>query len=362
MLESRLADMRILVVDDQPANVMLVRSILERAGYTTIRGESDPLAVLDVVREFEPDLIVLDLHMPRRDGFQVLDDLRRIRPRDEYLPVLVITADATPEVKRRALNGGASDFLTKPFDHVEVRLRVRNLLQTRSLHIGLQRTNVHLEGLVRQRTAELEAAHGEILTRLALAAEFRDDATGQHTSRVGRLSRLVAQELGLPDQSVDLIEQAAPLHDVGKIGIPDAILLKPGKLDPEEWELMKTHTTIGAKLLDGTDNPLLSLAREIALSHHERWDGRGYPHGRGSGEIPIEACIVAVTDVFDALIHRRPYKPAWPIEQALEEIAAQRGTQFAPDVVDAFLAVTSNNGISTQVLHDDPPARRRDRG
>src|SRR5690606_33031023 len=205
MLESRLADMRILVVDDQPANVMLVRSILKRAGYTTIRGESDPLAVHDVVREFEPDLIVLDLHMPRRDGFQVLDDLRRIRPRDEYLPVLVITADATPEVKRRALNGGASDFLTKPFDHVEARLRVRNLLQTRSLHIGLQRTNVHLEGLVRQRTAELEAAHGEILTRLALAAEFRDDATGQHTSRVGRLSRLVAQELGLPDQSVDLI-------------------------------------------------------------------------------------------------------------------------------------------------------------
>jgi putative two-component system response regulator len=261
----------------------------------------------------------------------------------------VITADITQEIKRRALRGGATDFLTKPFDHIEVRLRVGNLLQTRDMHRRLFKYSVQLEDLVHERTAQLEVAHLEILERLALAAEFRDDATGQHTQRVGRLSMLVARGLGMPDEFVELIECAAPLHDVGKIGIPDSILLKPDRLDEQEWELMKTHTTIGARLLAGSDDPLLHLAEEIARGHHERWDGRGYPYGHAGETIRIESRIVAVTDVFDALTHQRPYKPAWTVEAALREIQDQRGSQFAPDVVDAFLEVVIDEGA---VLRD----------
>jgi putative two-component system response regulator len=344
MRDRQLVDMKILIVDDQPANVVLVRSILERAGYSNLHGESDPRIVQDWVQEHEPDLIILDLHMPQRDGFQVMNDLRQILSTDEYLPILVITADITQEVKRRALRGGATDFLTKPFDHIEVRLRVGNLLQTRDMHRRLFNYSLHLEDLVRERTAQLEAAHIGILERLALAAEFRDDATGQHTKRVGRLSMLVARELAMPDDFVGLIERAAPLHDVGKIGIPDAILLKPDRLDEHEWELMKTHTTIGAQLLASSNDPLLHLAEEIALGHHERWDGGGYPNGYSGETIPVQARIVAVTDVFDALTHQRPYKPAWTLEAAIAEIDSQRGRQFAPNVVDAFLEVTAKTG------------------
>ena len=339
MQERQINDLKILIVDDQPANVLLVRSILERAGYVDLHGLSDPREVRDWVVEFRPDLVILDLHMPQRDGFQVMSDLRGSIHRDDFVPILVITADSTQEVKRRALNGGASDYLTKPFDHIEVRLRVKNLLQTRSLHRSLRTYNLQLEGLVRERTMQLEAAHAQILERLALAAEFRDDATGQHTQRVGRYSMLVARELGLEDDFATLIQRAAPLHDVGKIGIPDSILLKPDRLDRHEWELMKSHTTIGARLLAGSDDPLLHLAEKIALSHHERWDGNGYPNGLAGDDIAVEARIVAVTDVFDALTHERPYKAAWTADAALTEIENQRGMQFSPDVVDAFLLV-----------------------
>ncbi|MEZ4521713.1 MAG: response regulator [Thermomicrobiales bacterium] len=347
MQEPRLVDMTILIVDDQPANVILLRSILERAGYTDLHGETDPRVVPEWCRENRPDLVILDLHMPQRDGFQVTADVRALHAADEYLPILILTADITPEVRRRALNGGATDFVTKPFDHIEVRLRVRNLLRTRALYRSFRDYSLHLEGLVRERTEQLEAAHIGILERLALAAEFRDDATGRHTQRVGRLSMLVAGALGLPETFVGLIERAAPLHDVGKIGIPDSILLKPGRLEGDEWNLMKSHTTIGARLLAGTDDPLLHLAEEIALSHHERWDGDGYPRGNAGDDIAMEARIVAVTDVFDALTHQRPYKPAWAMDQALTEIQNQRGRQFDPDVVDAFLTVASTERIGT---------------
>lgn len=350
MLEPRLVDKKILVVDDQVANVTLIRAILSQAGYTDIHGETDPSAVAGWVAENDPDLLILDLHMPLMDGFQVMSDLRNNRPRNEFIPILVVTADATPEVKRRALNSGGTDFITKPFDHVEVRLRVRNLLHTRAQYQRLRDYNQELEALVQKRTLQLELAHAGILERLALAAEFRDDATGQHTQRVGSLSMLVARELGLQEDFVELIERAAPLHDVGKIGIPDAILLKPDRLDSHEWELMKTHTTIGARLLAGSDDPLLHLAESIALSHHERWDGNGYPDGVAGEDIAIEARIVAVTDVFDALTHVRPYKDAWTADAAAEEISAQRGTQFAPDVVDVFLEVATQQNLISDHL------------
>jgi response regulator RpfG family c-di-GMP phosphodiesterase len=348
--ERRLYGMRILIVDDEPANVLLLKSILKRAGYTNVHGDTDPMAVSGLVTANEPDLIILDLHMPNHDGFEVLADLRQLHGVDDYYPVFVVTADITQDVKRRALNQGATDFLTKPFDSVEVNLRVKNLLRSKALHQQLQISNHGLEQLVQHRTTQLTAAHFEIVTRLAMAAELRDDDTGQHTQRVARLTALIARQLGLDNYFVELIERAAPLHDVGKIGIPDIVLLKPGKLDELEWEIMKSHTIIGRKLLTGTESPILNLAEEIAATHHERWDGTGYPLGISGEDIPVAARITAVADVFDALTHQRPYKPAWPLDTALEEIENQRGQHFAPDVVDSFLKVLDDEDLLSDEL------------
>jgi putative two-component system response regulator len=221
---------------------------------------------------------------------------------------------------------------------MEVLLRIHNLLKTRMLHLQLSEQNQVLDEKVRERTLRLEEAQVEILERLAAAAEYRDDATGKHTKRVGQFSGMIAHALQLPTAEVDLIRQASPLHDVGKIGIPDSILLKPGKLTDDEFEVMKTHTTIGARMLANGQSALTQMAQCIALSHHERWDGTGYP-GRIKGEeIPLVGRIVTVADVFDALIHERPYKAAWPMQEALAEIERQSGHQFDPRVATAFLA------------------------
>jgi putative two-component system response regulator len=230
------------------------------------------------------------------------------------------------------------DFLTKPFDAVEVVLRIKNLLRTRSLHRQLQGQNELLDQKIRKRTAELEDTQVEILERLALAAEYRDDDTGEHTKRVGETAARIAEALGWSKADVELMRRAAPLHDVGKIGISDSILLKPGKLTPEEFELMKTHTTLGAKMLSGGQFPLLKLAEQIALTHHERWDGTGYI-GLSQEAIPLAGRIVTVADVFDALTSERPYKKAWSWNEAIEEIQSQSGRQFDPHVIETFLNV-----------------------
>jgi putative two-component system response regulator len=348
MLERTLEDARLLVVDDEEANIQLLRRILIPAGYRNLRATTDPCEVLDLVAEDEPDLILLDLLMPRLDGFGVMGQLRTRIPEDAYLPVLVLTSDPSQDARRRALSGGAKDFLTKPLSPSEVRLRVRNLLETRFLHQQLQDHNRLLEARVRERTSELEGARLEILRRLAEAAEYRDDDTGEHTRRVGRMAGRIGAALGLPPSEVELLRDVAPLHDVGKIGVPDRILLSPSVLSPEDFEVMKTHTTIGAKLLGGSEFRHLQAAAEIALSHHERWDGEGYPHGCRGSEIPLSGRIVAVADTYDALRHRRPYKPAWSRAEALEEIEASRGTRFDPDVVDAFLAVVDRKPLAKQ--------------
>jgi putative two-component system response regulator len=328
---------RILIVDDEPVNVDLLRRLLERAGFSRIESTNDSRQALDLYVKFRPDLILLDLHMPHRDGLEVMDDLNQIAEAS-YLPILMLTGDDTPEAKREALSRGAKDFLNKPFHSDEVLLRIGTLLETRFLYLQIQSQNQILEAKVRDRTRELEAAQIEIIERLARAAEFRDDNTGQHTERVGQMAALLARQIGLSDTQVSLIRRAAPLHDVGKIGIPDSILMKLGKLTPEEFELVKTHTSIGARILSGSRFTILRLAEEIAYNHHERWDGNGYIGTRGS-DIPLAGRIVAVADVFDALTQKRPYKAAWPVTEAIAEIDRQRGRQFDPALVDAFLRV-----------------------
>jgi putative two-component system response regulator len=328
---------RILLVDDEPANVDLLRRLLVRAGFTRIESTSDSRDVADLYVKFRPDLILLDLHMPHRDGLAVMDELNQIAEAS-YLPILMLTGDDTQEAKREALSRGAKDFLNKPFNSDEVILRIGTLLETRFLYLQIQSQNQILEAKVRDRTRELESAQIEIIERLARAAEFRDDNTGQHTERVGQMAALLARQIGLPDAQVSLIRRAAPLHDVGKIGIPDSILLKLGKLTPDEFALVKTHTSIGARILSGSRFTILRLAEEIAFNHHERWDGDGYAGVVGSA-IPLAGRIVAVADVFDALTQKRPYKAAWSISDAITEMERQRGKQFDPTLVDAFLRV-----------------------
>jgi putative two-component system response regulator len=330
---------RILIVDDEPANIRALARLLRRSGYEEVRSTEDPREGLDLYRSFKPDLLLLDLHMPHLDGFQVMEQLQEEVPSDEYFPILVLTGDTTPEAKERALGTGAKDFLNKPFDLTEAILRIENLLETRHLHRQLRRHNETLEERVRERTRELAEAQVEILHRLALAAEYRDDITGRHAERVGLLAALLAKELDCAEEEIRLIRRAATLHDVGKIGVPDAILMKPGPLSPEEYNLMKSHTQIGARILSGSRFPLLKMAREIALSHHDRWDGTGYEGGRTAEDIPLVGRIVAVADVFDSLTHERPYKAANSMGEAVDEIRRGSGSHFDPDVVQAFEAL-----------------------
>jgi putative two-component system response regulator len=275
--------------------------------------------------------------MPHLDGLAVMDELNEIAEAT-YLPILILTGDLSPEARRDALSRGAKDFVHKPFSTDEVLLRIGTLLETRFLYLQIQNQNQILEAKVRERTRELEAAQFEIIDRLAKAAEFRDDNTGQHTERVGEMSALIAREIGLADSQVSLIRRAAPLHDVGKIGIPDKILLKPGRLTTDEFATVRTHTTIGARILSGSRFPILRLAEEIAFSHHERWDGQGYA-GIAGEAIPLPGRIAAIADVFDALTQQRPYKDAWTVDRAVSEIEQQSGRQFDPALVDAFLRI-----------------------
>lgn len=336
---------RILIVDDDEQSVRLLERILRRTGFTVIRTVTDSREVLALFRDFEPDIVLLDLHMPHLDGFAIMRQIRSRIAEGEYFPFLMVTGDVEPEVKLQALMSGAKDFLTKPYDRVEVVLRVRNLLDTRDL-------NIRLEERVRERTRELQVAEIEIAERLALAAELRDYRSGAHTQRVGQTSASIAAALGLPAEEVELIRRAAPLHDIGKLAIPDAILLKPGLLTLEEMDTMKTHTVLGAKMLSGSSSKILQVAEEIALYHHENWDGTGYtPHLSGKA-IPLVGRIVAVADVFDALINERPYKEAWQVDVAHSWIAEQSGRKFDPEVVEAFMYAQATESLP--LLEDFP--------
>jgi putative two-component system response regulator len=339
---------RVLIVDDEPLNVRLLTRILHTAGYRDVLGTSQPRTVAGHCAAFDPDIILLDLHMPEVNGFDVMEILRGIVPAGTYLPILILTGDDIATSRERALAAGAMDFLGKPFDITEVLLRIRNLLQTRMLHLELRTRNEELEMRVQERTGELEQARLDILTRLALAAEYRDDATGQHTRRVGLLTEGVARSLGVGALEAERTGRAAMLHDIGKIGIPDAILLKPGRLTPEEFEVIRRHTIIGRDLLAGSPAPLLQVAETIAFTHHERWDGRGY-HGLAGDAIPLASRIVAVADTFDVMINGRPYRGPVPLQVAKDELVRERGRQFDPDVVDAFLDLVDREGMPSGI-------------
>jgi putative two-component system response regulator len=342
--EARFPDARILAVDDDPSDLLLLRRLLETRGARQVWTVSDPREAVETFAAVRPDVVLLDIHMPHLDGFEVMRRLREHTGPGEYVPILILTSDSSAAVMRRALGEGATDYLTKPLDGDEVLLRIGNLLEARFLHLDLRVRHENLEGEVFDRTRALEEAQVEILERLGRAAEFRDDATGSHARRVGDLSAMLARMLDLPEEEVELIWRAAPLHDVGKIAVPDVVLLKPGRLTESEWVILRTHAAVGSMILSGSHFPVLRLAEEIALSHHERWDGTGYPHRLRGEEIPLASRIVAVVDTFDALVRERPYKPAWTPVEAVREIVAQRGRQFDPRVVDAFVEIWRMEG------------------
>ncbi|MBA3760324.1 MAG: response regulator [Gemmatimonadales bacterium] len=334
MITATHPDACILIVDDEPPNVKVLQRVLAVAGYRRVTAITAPREAIARFAEIKPDLLLLDLHMPEIDGMAVMERLRAQLPSSEFFPILMLSGDASPLACQRALGMGASDFVAKPFDMHEVLIRIRNLLETRSLHRQVAEHNQHLERKVQERTAELDTAQLDTIARLALAAEFRDDETGRHTQRVGALAELLALALGWNDGEAGLLRLAAPLHDVGKIGIPDSILLKSGVLTVSERKTMEGHTTIGARILSGGRSSFIQLAEKVALSHHERWDGQGYPERRLGPAIPPAARIVAVADFFDATMHDRVYRKAWPVGQVLAAIAAMSGTAFDPVVAD----------------------------
>lgn len=331
-----ITESKILIVDDEPDNLVILNEILRRAGYRHIDQESDPRNVLERERANHYDLALLDLQMPYLDGFELMQLLHGHEANEAH--VIMLTANHDQDVCHSALSNGAKDFVTKPFDHKEVLYRIANVLESRAMQKQLARQNAQLMQSCESRAQELLSSRLHAIQCLGKAAEYRDNETGLHVLRMSKTATRVAQELGWSDDQCELLSHASPMHDIGKIGIPDHVLLKPAPLNAEEWVIMRTHTTIGAQILSVSDSELFQTAAEIAATHHERWDGAGYPHGLAGEAIPIMSRVVAISDTFDALISTRPYKSAWPIERAVDYIRLNRGKQFDPRITDAFLS------------------------
>ena len=336
MSTEALSNERILIIDDEPANLKLLERMLRGQGYQGLVLVDDPRDVIDLYRAARPDLILLDINMPHLDGYQVMEQLQALN--DPLLPpIVILTAQHGKDYLLRALAAGARDFIAKPFDRTEMLMRVRNLLDAQLAHRLMHDQKKLLEGMVRERTAELRRTQLQVVQRLGMAAEYRDEETGFHILRMSHITALLARAIGWSEADSDLILNASPMHDIGKIGIPDAILLKPGKFEPAEWEIMKTHASIGGKLLAGDDSALMSMAREIALTHHEKWDGSGYPNGLAGAAIALSGRLAALADVFDALTSERPYKKAWTVEAAVQLIQDTSGKHFDPALVKVFM-------------------------
>lgn len=337
--EKDIKDSRILIVDDEEANVRLIEKILSLGGYHNYYSTTDSTKAVELYKQQQPHLILLDLNMPQFDGFDVMHQLTITESSDNFPSILVLTAQTDRDTRIRALNSGAKDYVHKPFDRVELLSRIRNHLEVKRLHETIQQQNNFLEDKVAERTHELQKTRLEVIHRLGLAAEYRDSETGFHIIRMSKISAELAKAVGLSDAECELILNSSPMHDIGKLGIPDSVLLKPGKLDAAEWEIMKAHTIIGAEILSGGDSELLIQAKLIAMTHHERWDGSGYPKGLKGEEIPLVGRIVALADVFDALTSERPYKEAWSVTEAKNYILEMSGKQFDPKLVEIFFSI-----------------------
>lgn len=337
-IPAHLLPSKLLVVDDNQANVDLLEMVLSFAGFTSIDTTTDPTVVPDQQRTNRYDLILSDLRMPILDGFGLLRILR-----EEYctaeLPILVITAQTDSESRLKALELGATDFLHKPFDQSEVLNRVVNMLTTRHLYKLQVDANIELERKVMERTRELHEITCYVITSLGRAAEFRDNETGLHVVRMSNYCALMARAMGCDEGYTEMLRQASTMHDVGKIGIPDGILLKPARLTHDEFQIMQEHPVIGGKIIGEHSSGMLAMARVIALTHHEKWDGSGYPAGLKAEDIPIEGRIVAICDVFDALTSERPYKKAWSVEETILHMQKSAGTHFDPTLINVFCSI-----------------------
>jgi putative two-component system response regulator len=352
---------RIVIVDDERINIKVVQKYLTLAGYEQFFTTTEATKAMDLIQAEHPDVVLLDIMMPHVSGLEILENLRGIEQFVD-LPVIILTAANDRDTKLAALRLGATEFLGKPVDSVELESRLRNVLSVKAHQDRIKNYAWELELEVAVRSTELAQAHAEVIQCLAKVGEYRDNETGNHVFRVGRYAEIIAHHLGLNKEIVGRIGQAAPLHDIGKVGIPDSVLLKPGKLDETEFQQMKehcdygeevcsagprnprsgfrSHTTAGADITKTGTSPILRMAATIAHTHHEKWDGSGYPRGLAGDEIPIEGRITAVADVFDALTSHRPYKPAFSLEKSLAIIKEGKGKHFDPAVVEAFFAAT----------------------
>ncbi|MEQ9408726.1 MAG: response regulator [Fuerstiella sp.] len=362
-------DARIMIVDDEPLNIMTFRQHLKLEGYHNFVTTSHASQALVMIRDQQPDVVLLDIQMPEINGLDILR-VMGLDPVFQHIPVLILTAETDPRIRKKALDLGASDFLSKPIDPNELLPRVRNAVILKKHYDMVANEAARLEQQVERRTRQLEATRQQLILSLARAAEHRDNDTGNHVIRVGRYTAIIAAAMGYPENRLSMLEQAAQLHDVGKIGVPDSILFKPGKLDPDQydlmkrhcaigrqiiepisekdWEVLKTHTRKGENLLHVRSSPLLMLAARIAQTHHEKWDGSGYPLGLAGEDIPLEGRIVAVADVFDALSSARPYKQPFTREKCFQILEEGRGKHFDPRVLDAFFS-RSAEIVETQI-------------
>lgn len=365
----------ILVVDDEYDNLYLIHDMLVPHGYKVHLASSGQEA-MDLAQGSSPDVILLDINMPGMDGFRVLEYLKS-DGQTRFVPVVMVTGQGDVSHRIRALELGADDFLTKPVDCMELRARVRSLVKVKAYHDHMVDHQRELEREVEERTKALRHAkerlheahvnlkHASLTTiyHLSRAAEYKDEDTGEHIRRMSNYAAAIARQMNLGERVVEGILYAAPMHDIGKLGVPDRVLLKPGKLDREEWELMKQHTVIGASILEGGKTEFIRLASVIALTHHEKWDGSGYPRGLAGKKIPLAGRITAVADVFDALTSKRPYKEAMTFEKAMEIIKGESGSHFDPEVVEAFLSIediivqikegSSASGLSVAEFQED---------
>jgi putative two-component system response regulator len=344
----------IVLVDDDVLGLEMLRDLVSSIPGTAVVAFPSAEEALDWCSANQPDLVITDHIMPGLTGLELIRRLRQ-DPGTAGVPLMMVTAAEDRSLRCQALESGASDVLGKPLDATEVLARTRNMLAIRRGQRLLAERSRLLETEVRRATAEIVAREQETILRLSRAAEYRDWETGTHIVRVAWYARVISRELGLSEAEQELMFRAAPMHDVGKIGVPDYILLKPGGLDEAEFEIMKQHTIIGHRILGGSSSELLRVAAEVALTHHERWDGTGYPERRRGNEIPIGGRIVAVADSYDALTSKRPYKSGWPAELAWQFLAANAGTRFDPDCVAAFQRGRADVDAARESFPDEHP-------